>query len=110
MPMSDRPDWLPEPTRAPARPLGERLHLAAASVISLLLGVFGTIFLLIGVMQLVRTGPNFNPRLFPRDIAVAVAPGLLFLATAYLMRWCLRRVRIESKKSRTLPSEHTQSD
>ncbi len=100
--MSDRPDWLPEPPPVPSRPLSERLHLAAVSVLSLLLGIVGIVLIFSGALQIMLIGLM---RVGPRDIAISVVPGLLLLVTAYLMRWCLRRVRELLKKSSELPSE-----
>jgi hypothetical protein len=109
--MSDRPDWLPEPTPEPSRPLSERLHLAAVSVASLLLGIVGILLIFGGALQGIiwaRQGGLLQVSL--RYAASSVVPGISFLGTAYLMRWCLRRLREESNKNKTLRSKLSQSN
>lgn len=109
--MSDRPDWLPEPTPVPSRPLSERLHLMSVSVLSLLLGIVGIVLIFSGALQvIILARQNGLSRVWPRDIAISVVPGLLLLVTAYLMRWCLRRVREALKSSKALPSEPLQTN
>ena len=91
--MNDRPDWLPEPTTPPVRPLSERLHLGAISVASLLLAIFG-ILLLVTISWSAWTLLRVPRRQAP--IGMWISPAILGLASlgvAYLLRWCLWRER-----------------
>ena len=96
-PMNDRPDWLPEPIEPPRRPLSERLHLAAISVASLLLGIFGLLLVAssgfaVWTLLTVQRGPSSRVIFGPAGL------GLAALVVAYLLRWCLQRERQRGPK------------
>jgi hypothetical protein len=95
--MDDRPDWLPEPTELPRRPLGERIHLATLSVASLLVGILGVF--LAATAGTVLWAFLQRPRGVPLQGAlVTIVMSLLSFVVAYLLRWCLRRERQRSPK------------
>ncbi len=98
--MSDRPDWLPEPVRPSGPPLSERLHVGAASVASLLLGVLGTVMLGTALFMTIAGFTGFNRHVDFRVVVSYVVPGLFMTTLAYLLRWCLRRVRPQVYKPR----------
>jgi hypothetical protein len=95
--MNDRPDWLPEPTEPPRRPLGERAHLAAISVASLLLGIFGISMMLVSaaaVWSFFRSPRGVQNRF----LLLPALIGWSALLIAYLLRWCLQRERQRGPK------------
>jgi hypothetical protein len=95
--MNESPQRLPQPTEHPRRPLSERLHLAAISVASLLLGIFGVIMMMASVAAV------WSFFQAPRGVQnqVLLLPALMgwtALLIAYLLRWCLHRERQRSPK------------
>ena len=92
--MNDRPDWLPEPPTKPRRPLSERFHVAATSIVSLTLLIVGLGLVAYGVNAVATIdGGRFVDKV--RVLGRFVFPGVTMLAIAYLMHWSLRRVRQE---------------
>ena len=96
--MNDRPDWLPEPVEVPRRPLSERLHLAAASIASLLLGVLGSVMIAYALIYAVAVATGNNRSFSGRIVTSVALPGAVMITLAYLLRWCLRRARHDPSK------------
>lgn len=96
--MSDRPDWLPVPPPETKSPMGKRVGLAVASVVSLLLGVFGSLLLLGAVLKIV------DFKILDAESASGILLGTLLLGASYSLRRYLHRERQELRKRVVLPA------